>query len=135
MILKNHASALIRKERWSPTSKPSNNLIVPAHCLCVDFHHHRNHYCELPIKLHTRLLSQRILHTVGEKLINGSLQNTSTDSKRATFVILKNHASVPIRKERLSPTGKARREASQNEFVKKVGVPDGLGLLNPSEID
>ena len=27
---------------------------------------------------------------------SGSLQNTSTDSKGATFVILKNHASAPI---------------------------------------
>ena len=30
---------------------------------------------------------------------NRSLWNTSTDSKRATFVILKNHTSAPIRKE------------------------------------
>ena len=43
---------------------------------------------------------------------NGSLRNTSTDSKATTFVILINHSSVPIRKERLSPTSKARREAS-----------------------
>ena len=32
--------------------------------------------------------------------------------ERKTFVILINHASVPIRKERLSPTSKARKEAS-----------------------
>ena len=44
---------------------------------------------------------------------------TSTDSKGATFVILKNHASATIRKERLSPTSKARRKASRNKFVKK----------------
>ena len=31
-------------------------------------------------------------------------------------MILINHASTPIKKERLSPTSKARREASQNEF-------------------
>ena len=43
---------------------------------------------------------------------NGSSWNTSTDSKETTFVILINHASAPIRKERLSPTSKARREAS-----------------------
>ena len=30
----------------------------------------------------------------------------------------------PIRKDRLSPTSKARREAIQNEFVEKCGVPD-----------
>ena len=46
------------------------------------------------------------------------------DSKRATFVTLINHASVPIRKERLSPMSKARRAASRNKFVKKGGMPD-----------
>ena len=46
------------------------------------------------------------------------------DSKGATFVILINHTSAPIRKERLSPTSKARREASRNEFVEKSGMPD-----------
>ena len=39
-------------------------------------------------------------------------------------MILKNHANLFIRKERLSPTSRARREASQNEFVKKGRVPD-----------
>ena len=39
-------------------------------------------------------------------------------------MILINHASAPIRKERLSPTSKARREASRNELVKKGGMPD-----------
>ena len=39
-------------------------------------------------------------------------------------MILKNHASTSIRKKRLSPTSKARREASRNEFVEKGGVPD-----------
>ena len=37
-------------------------------------------------------------------------------------MILVNHASALIRKERLSPTSKARREASRNEFVEKNGV-------------
>ena len=55
---------------------------------------------------------------------NKSLQNTSTDSKEATFVILINHASAPIRKERLSPTSKTRRQASRNKFVEKGGEPD-----------
>ena len=55
---------------------------------------------------------------------NGSLRNTSMDSKGAAFVILKNHTSAPIRKERLSSTSKARREASRNKFVEKSGVPD-----------
>ena len=57
---------------------------------------------------------------------NGSLRNTSTDSKGTTFVILKNHGSAPIRKERLGPTSKARREASRKEFVKKCRTPDRL---------
>ena len=41
-------------------------------------------------------------------------------------MILINHASVPIRKERLSPTSKARREASRNKSVKKGGMPDRI---------
>ena len=55
---------------------------------------------------------------------NGSLRNTSTDSKGTTFVILINHTSSPIRKKRLSPSSKARRETSRNEFVEKGGMPD-----------
>ena len=55
---------------------------------------------------------------------NGSLWSTSTDSKGVTFVILINHASAPIRKKRLSPTSKARREASRNNFMVKGGMPD-----------
>ena len=39
-------------------------------------------------------------------------------------MILKDHRSAPIRKERLSPTSKARREANQNEFVEKGRMPD-----------
>ena len=83
---------------------------------------------------------------------NGSLRYTLTDLKGATFVILINHASAPIRKDRLSPTSKARREANRNEFVEKGGMPDRvesfreidsrenrprarLGLLNPTEMD
>ena len=46
---------------------------------------------------------------------NGSLQN---------ILILINHASAPIRKEKLNPASKARREASRNEFVEKSGIPD-----------
>ena len=41
-----------------------------------------------------------------------------------TFVILINHASAPIRNERLSPTSKVRKKASQNEFMVKGGMPD-----------
>ena len=35
-------------------------------------------------------------------------------------MILINHASMSMRKERLSPMSKARMEASQNEFVGQV---------------
>ena len=60
---------------------------------------------------------------------NGSLQNTLVDSKRTTFMVFIDHASMSIRKERLSPTSKARREASQNEFIEKGRMPKrGLAL-------
>ena len=49
---------------------------------------------------------------------------TSRQTKKTTFVILINHASAPVRKERLSPMSKARREASRNKFVEKGGMPD-----------
>ena len=52
---------------------------------------------------------------------NGSLRNPSTDLKVTTFMILINHASAPIRKERSSSTSKAKREASRNKFVEKGG--------------
>ena len=39
-------------------------------------------------------------------------------------MILIDHRSAPIRKERLSPTSKARREASRNKFVEKGQMPD-----------
>ena len=55
---------------------------------------------------------------------NRSLRNTSTESKGTAFVILIKHASALIRKERLSPTSKARREARRNEFMKKGGMPN-----------
>ena len=72
-----------------------------------------------------RQRSRKIIDEKREKCKakNGSLRNTSTDSKETTYLILINHASSPIRKERLSPTSKARREASQNEFVEKSGMP------------
>ena len=72
-----------------------------------------------------RQRSRKIINEEREKYRakNGSLRNTSTDSK-GTFVILINHRSTPIRKERLSPTSKARREVSRNKFVEKGGMPD-----------
>ena len=64
---------------------------------------------------------------------NGTLQNTSTGSKEATFVILKNYAIALIRKERLSRTNTARRKANRNKFVEKGRVSDkveNLGEVN-----
>ena len=55
---------------------------------------------------------------------SGFLQNTSTDLKGANLVILINYASAPVRQKRLSPTSKARREASRNEFMEKGEMPD-----------
>ena len=51
-------------------------------------------------------------------------------------MILINHASAPITKERSSPTSKARRMACRNEFVEKGGVPDrfeGFREINSSK--
>ena len=44
---------------------------------------------------------------------NGSLRNTLTDLKGMACVILINHTSEPVRKKRLSPMSKARREANE----------------------
>ena len=101
-----------------------------------------------------RQRSRKIIYEEREKYRakNGSLRNTSTHSKGTTFVILIDHRSTPIRKERLSPTSKARREASRNQLWKRAGCQTeskaleksivdrivrkpGLGLLNPSEMD
>ena len=73
-----------------------------------------------------RQRSRKIIDEEREKYRanNGSLRNISTDSKGTTFEILINQASAPIRKERLSPSSKARREASRIKFVGKGGMPD-----------
>ena len=58
------------------------------------------------------------------------------DSKGTAFVTLKNHASAPISKEKLSLTSKARREASRKEFMEKGGMPDtvkSFGEINSSK--
>ena len=73
-----------------------------------------------------RQRSREIIDEENEKYRtqNRFLWNTFTDSKGRTFVILKDHTSMPIRKERWSPTIKARMEASRKEFVEKGGVRD-----------
>ena len=38
---------------------------------------------------------------------------SQADSKRVTFVILKNHASMPVMKERLNLARKASRETAE----------------------
>ena len=53
----------------------------------------------------------------------GFLRSTSTDSKKVTFVILKNYANASVRKKSWSPFNKARREASRNTFVEENGMP------------
>ena len=47
--------------------------------------------------------SRKIIDEKGEKYSanNGSLRNTSTDSKGTTFVIWINHASAPIKKGKI----------------------------------
>ena len=64
---------------------------------------------------------------------NGILWNNSTDSKGATFVILKNNTKALVRKERLSPTSKARKETSRNKFMEKGGLSDRVESLR--EVD
>ena len=60
----------------------------------------------------------------------GSLRNISTDSKGATFMIFKNHATAPVRKERLSPTSKERGGGgSRNEYMKKTEMPNRIKRL------
>ena len=68
-----------------------------------------------------RQRSRKIIDEEREKYRakNGSLRNTSTDSKGTAFVILKDRRSAPVRKERLSPTSKARREASPKSVCGK----------------
>ena len=69
----------------------------------------------------SRQKSRKIIDEEKEKYRakNGFLQNSSTDSKGTTSVILINYASVPIRK-------KSEGEASRNEFMEKDGMPDGV---------
>ena len=72
--------------------------------------------------------------------------------KRATFVILINHVSAPIRLERLSPTSKeggrpaemsvwkrawcqTQSKGLEKSIVARIVREPGLGLLNPFEMD
>ena len=42
---------------------------------------------------------------------------------------MKNHASDPVRKERLNPASKARREFTRNKFVEKSEGLDRVEIL------
>ena len=59
-------------------------------------------------------------------------KNTSADSKEVTFVILKNHANVPIRKERLSSTSKARKGPAEISLWKRAGCQTESKALEKS---
>ena len=78
--------------------------------------------------------SRKIIDEEREKyrVKNGSLRNVSTDSKIMNVVVLINHASAPVRNERLSPMSKARTEASQNNFMEKGGMSDRAKALEKS---
>ena len=73
-----------------------------------------------------RQRSRKIINEEREKdrVKNGSLWNTSTESKGAAFVILTNHASAPDRKESLRLRNKVRREAGRKKFMEKGGLLD-----------
>ena len=49
-------------------------------------------------------------------------------------MILKTHASAPVRNERLGATNKTRREASRNEFMEKGGMPGRVESLREINI-
>ena len=49
---------------------------------------------------------------------NGSLRNTSTDSKQEILVILRNHASVPIRKK-IESNEQSKEGTIRNKFKEK----------------
>ena len=51
------------------------------------------------------------------------LQNTSTDSKEPSFMIVRNHASAPIRKERLESNEQSKAGGHPNKFVKEGRRP------------
>ena len=86
-------------------------------------------------------------HLMKNKAKNGSLSNISTDPKGATFLSLKKHKSVPVRRKRFSLSSKVQLLASQNKLEEKTewkalekliktkinGKPN-YSLLNSSEM-
>ena len=72
--------------------------------------------------------SRKIINEEREKYRakNIFLRNTSTNSKGAAFVILKNRSSAPIRKETWSPTSKARRKPAEMSLWKREGCQTGV---------
>ena len=82
-----------------------------------------------------RQTSRKIIleKTIINRIKNASLWDTARTPKGASFVILKYHTSAPIRKKRLSPTSKARRNTIRNKFMKTSGRPDRVEYLG--EVD
>ena len=74
-----------------------------------------------------RQRSRKIIDENKEKYTvkNRSLQKTLPDLNKLTFLILKNHASAPTKKVRLSPVSKA----CQNKFVKNGKMPHRFNNL------
>ena len=46
--------------------------------------------------------------------------------EKSDLVVLKNHASTPVKKEILSLPSKTRSEASRNKFIKKSQMPEKI---------
>ena len=84
-----------------------------------------------------RQRSRKIIDEEREKYRteNRSMQNTSTDSKGAAFVILINHASMPITKKKLNPVSKAEGRPPEMSFWKRAGCQRGLKALEKSIVD
>ena len=100
-----------------------------------------------------RQRSRRIINEKREKnwAKNGFLRNTSTDWKGATFVILINHTSAPIRKIRVQQAEQGGRPAEmslwkragyqtelkafEKSIVERIVLEPGLGLLNSFEME
>ena len=121
-----------RIERKTPVLRPA---LQPKQTSSCGLHRSGNRGCGGPngqiVSVKTaadgrRQRGQKIIDGEREKYRakNGSLRNTSTDSKKTTLVILRNHTGAPVRKKRSSSRSKARRKASRNQFVEKGGMSD-----------
>ena len=88
-----------------------------------------NHPCEVYMRRGRR----KDLYTRERDYLEGP--HEEAEMQRNTLRRGKNLAfseDTPSRKERLSPTSKARREASRNEFMEKSGMPDRVESFRES---